>query len=134
LYSGKKKKRTDGDINTQNTNTSRKIRFYHQLHRKRINIIEETGILGIPIRQQKHDNISPRRENFESNQANSTTSKATQEVVSLDSRVIREDDFHDPSNRRGSTTHSLPTTGPFPDSTSNKPELGSNMQVVLYQA
>lgn len=111
----------------------RKIRFYYKLCKEHFNTFKNAGVSRLPIQQQINVNFGTIIEDCKLDEEDSTIDYVSEENMSMDCRAVGEDDFNDTSDRRSIASHMISSERPVTNITSNKSELGSNMQLVLYQ-
>jgi hypothetical protein len=94
---------------------------------------EDTRISWIPIQYQDDGDFSAQFKDQQSVEENMTSGDSPKEIMQMDCKFTGKDDSYDSGSGRRATSHKVHSEGLITSSTTIEPELGNDMQLVLYR-
>ena len=131
--STRKNQRKHEDPHYSSHSTSTKLRVHHQLQQEHPDTNEDSRFPRLSIQYKEDGNFGAQLEDQQLTKANQTSRDVTTAIIQMDSQLIGEDDSNDPSGGGSIASYPLPAERFITSSSPFTPELGNNMQLVLYR-
>jgi hypothetical protein len=129
----RKIKRKNETANYSGHKTSSRSRLYYQLQQKHVEPSQDTGISRFPVQYEKDGNFSTKSKDKQPIKEDQTSGYHISKILPMDSKHVGKDDLNDSSNRGSLATYQIHSKGLIKSTTHVKPELGNNLQVVVYK-
>ncbi|KAG1143259.1 hypothetical protein G6F37_007041 [Rhizopus arrhizus] len=108
-------------------------RIHYKLQQEYTKSNEDTRIPWIPIQYQDDGDFSAQFKDQQFVEENTTSGDSPKEIMQMDCKFTGKDDSYDSGSGRRATSHKIHSEGLITSPTTIEPELGNDMQLVLYR-